>query len=117
MLEAAKPVWKDLNDFYGDFEWEKLFEDRSASSITDLLIDKIEEAVVSMCGSLSKANKPTKHSQGCVFLSKNIIPKEVRTLFKKKACIFKALNKVKTVPRCVKLRARMSEIDTKLKKS
>ena len=67
LLEATEPVWKDLNNFCWEVDWEAMLEDRPAELMTDLLVDKIEEAVVSRCGSLSKANKTTKDSCGHVW--------------------------------------------------
>ena len=49
------------------------------------------------------------------FKSSNLIPKDIRTLFKRKGKLSKAYRKVKTINRCSSIRKKLLEIDIKLK--
>ena len=61
-------------------------------------------------------SKTTKNANGTKFRSSNLIPKEVRDLFKKKARVSKSLKSVKSVNKCVSLRRKILDADIKLKK-
>ena len=83
--------------------------------MTDKLIEKIEEVVKLTCSTLSQDEKTLEDGKVRTYSSKNLIPREVRSLFKKKARVSKALKTVRTI--CVKLQNRIAEIDSKLKNS
>ena len=71
-------------------------------------LDEVDEAeLIKILSSLVAENFPSKNKpkvtkEGGKFKSKNRIPTEVRTLFRRKMKISKILNSVKTENRCVK---------------
>ena len=60
-------------------------------------------------------DKTSKNAKGDTFKSSNLIPKDVRTLFKRKGKLSKAYRKVKTINRCASIMRKLLEIDIKLK--
>ena len=88
ILEAIDDDWSKLNNFLRDVDWMSLLDSHSLDTVTDLLIETIETAVLVTCGSLSQEKK-VEDSHGRSYRSNNLIPKEEHSLFKSKSKIRK----------------------------
>ena len=114
LMDATSNEWENLNNHLFNIDWEEVFRDDCIENICDVIIKHIENGVMTYMRPMV-CNKPTHKSDGTKFKSKNIIPKFIRTLFKRKSKLSKSYRKVKTVNRCTSLRRKILEIDMQLK--
>ena len=64
---------------------------------------------------LRECQKPNKKSDGKLFRSSNMIPRNIRTWFKKKDRLSKSYRKVKTINKYISIRKKLLDIDIQLK--
>ena len=82
-MEASEEDWKNLIEILKRYDWEHILNNKDESEITDILIEAVEHAVKEGMKSISR-DKRTHDNNGNEFSSKNLIPKTVRKLFRKK---------------------------------
>ena len=88
--------------------WDLLYTDKSPDEITDVFISTIEASIVNNMKKID-CSKPSGYS------SNNLIPKQVRKLFKKKCKLSKQLRTVTSIQRCSTIRKNILNIDIELK--
>ena len=116
LLEATEEEWSNINECFSNIDWDSLLLNKDLLYVTDCVIKKLEEGVQgSMKQRFNVKNKVMKNGQP--YKSKNLIPREVRNLFRAKSKASKALKVVKSVKRCLSLRKRFASLDYDLKLS
>ena len=104
LMDATSEEWCNLNEYYSSINWDSVLSG-DINSDCDNLISLIEIGVKRYMRKMAHEKTNTK-SNGEPFKSSNLIPKDVRTLFKRKSKLSKAYRKVKTINRCSSIRKR-----------
>ena len=91
-MKAEESNWNDLNNDISSLflDWDNILNDNSIEESANILISNIETAVKNTMKTLD--NSKPKGS------SNNIIPKDIRKLFKKKCKLSKELHSVTSIP-------------------
>ena len=96
LMSATKEERNLLNDYYLNIDWNIVLNSDDIDKNCDKLIDILEMGV-KRCMRRIVNEKTTKNASGNTFKSSNLIPKEIRTLFKRKGKLSKSYRKVKTI--------------------
>merc|ERR1712240_464368 len=113
-MNATKEEWIRLNEYFSSIDWNVVLACDDIDKNCDNLINILEIGVKRSMRKLIN-DKTIKNASGHTYKSSNLIPKEIRTLFKRKGKLSKSYRKVKTINRCVSLRRKILDIDIKLK--
>ena len=108
-MKAEDTDWDKLNEELSSSEWDNIFSLENMNEMASGLISNIETAV-------KNSMKLLDNSKPSGYTSKNIIPKDIRKLFKRKCKLTKELHTVTSVKRCSNIRDAILAIDIKLKK-
>ena len=114
LMNATPAEWNSLNEYYNNINWDEMLQGSDIVKDGDLLIDVIEKGVKSCMRPISN-HKTSKNAEGISFKSKNLIPHNVRSLFKRKSKLSKSYRTCKTINRSISLRKKILVIDIKLK--
>ena len=104
--DASEEDWQDALDWLMNQDLDNLNESELVNTINKLVMNNFP---------IRNKSKVTK--EGNNFRSNNKIPREVRTLFRKKRKISKILSNVKTKDRCVKALNDLRTVEEKIKAS
>ena len=107
-MKATDSDWELLISELSTIDLTELFDGKFLDEVTDILIEKLEAAVIKHMKKLD-CSKPSGYS------SNNLIPKRVRKLFKRKCKRSKQLKSVTSVSRCISIRDNILKIDIELK--
>jgi hypothetical protein len=112
---ATESEWKVIRHNLTQFNWTKFRQ----STNSDDLLDNLLEALVSSTSSVLTKRSEFKllTSRGKPFSSKNWIPREVRTLLRRKLQASKKLREASTPARCSKLRDILLKTEAELRDS
>ena len=113
---ASDEEWVNLESELYNINWDYYInENLSMDIMAESLINNIESKVkISL---RKKSNfKDKMKSDGKAFKSKNLIPREVRTLLKRKSRAYKNLKKAKVVSRCLSIKNKIINAELELKK-
>ena len=89
-------------------DWDHLNTDKSPDEITDIFISTIELSIINNMKKID-CSKPSGYN------SNNLIPKQVRKLFKNKCKLSKQLRTVTSIQRCSTIRKNILNLDIELK--
>ena len=109
LMKAEDSDWDKLNDEISSLDWNSVLSSNDMKIMTNGMISNIEAAV-------KKSMKLLDNSKPSGFSSKNIIPKDIRKLFKRKCKLTKELHSVTSIKRCTNIRNNILSIDIQLKK-
>ena len=109
--------WLRLNLLLDETRWESLMEDLSAEESLKVFLNVLEEKVSTIFTKKAQFNDEKSDQPAGRFKSGNKIPREIRKLMRKKRNISKAMLKIKSLTRLLKLRENLEEIETKLQSS
>ena len=104
--DASEEDWQDALDWLMNQDLDNLNESELVNTINKLVMENFP---------IRNKSKVTK--EGNNFRSNNKIPREVRTLFRRKRKISKILSNVKTKDRCVKALKDLRTVEDKIKAS
>jgi hypothetical protein len=112
---ATESEWSQIRDNLSKFDWSIYRQ----STNSDYLLSILLEALVSSTSSVLKKRNECKPmtSAGKPFRSKNRIPREVRTLLRRKLQASKKLQTSTTTSRCIKYRDILITTETELRDS
>ena len=110
LLKADSKEWEALNSELETVNWNEDIISDDLDTFTDAFINIIEEKV--KIAMKNRSNEKTSHdSNGDKYSSKNLIPKNVRKLFKKKCKLSKQLRVVTDIERCIIIRDNIKNVD------
>ena len=121
LLEGSDSEWNNLNSFYSDINWSEVFNTVNVNrdiltQNVDLFIKGVENGVEKSFNQRVDEKRCSK-SDGTAFRSKNLIPRDVRKLFKAKCKASKHMKTVTSVNRCLALRKRIHDLDNQIRLS
>jgi len=105
-----------LNNEFLTVNWDEEVLNKDMDELTDAFIKVIEDKVKIVMRNKSM-EKTTHDKNGQIFTSKNLIPKHIRKLFKKKCKLSKQLRSVTTLDRCLQIRDNIKNIDFQIQSS
>jgi hypothetical protein len=114
---ASDSDWASLEDElktnFGLNDWSEVLEADNVDLAAKALVNKIESAVISsMHLKADSAASVTK--EGLPFRSSNLIPRQIRTLLRRKSSASKAMKTTKSVLRCLSLRNKIAKAEEEL---
>ena len=129
---ADEEDWLRVNTLLQSIDWEAKFEGMSTTQMSECLLSELEKVVVKILKKKSNFSNIKSADQGNTLLcgtktenhiskiseitrSRNKIPKNVRTLFRKKKKASDGLTTVKSVKRCLELRKKLEKSENELK--
>ena len=102
-----------MRNYLSELHWESLMHDNDPEQNYQVLLDKLSYGV-QKCFRPKKGK--TSMNSNINFRSKNMIPREVRSLFKQKARASKILRKSTSASRILSIRRKVMNIEIELEK-
>ena len=113
LLKADDKEWESLNEQFLSVNWDEDVLNKEMDDLTDTFIKVLEDKVkISMKN--KSLEKTTHDKNGNIFASRNLIPSNVRKLFKKKCKLSKQLRAVTNLDRCITLRKNVELVDIQI---
>ena len=116
LLLAEESEWNVLNEKLFDINWKEHSDMNDIDEYTEFLIENCEINTVEVMKNRGPS-KCSNDANGSSYSSNNLIPKNIRKLFKRKCKISKQIRNTHSVDRCDSLRKEILKIDIELKNS
>jgi len=110
---ADDEQWLRLNNLLNTIDWEDVFKEKSTTEMSEILFSEIEDKVDKIMN--KKENQDEKECNQNENAGNNKIPRNVRTLFRKKKTASEKMKTVRSVTKCVALRKRIDNAEEELK--
>ena len=139
--DADEEDWMRLNGEFDKLNWDSLFDNLPPAEMTETFLTILQDKVALIFKKLPQFENPQKQSDPIradsnradqnkddpnrvdldkkkeSFSSNNKIPRKIRILMRNKSKISKSIQRIKSVPRYLKLRSELESIEKQLKDS
>ena len=120
LMGSSEQDWNLLNQEYYNADWDNILDNVYINDpyTIDVAANKIVNTIEECVSKVMKHNtrdKPKYNANGIKFKSNNMIPKEVRSLLKRKYRLSKKFRSVRTINRCSSIRNKLLNVDILLK--
>ena len=117
--DADEEDWMRLNREFDKLNWDALLGNLSPAEMTEIFLNILQDKVALIFKKLPQFENPQKQldRKKESFSSNNKIPRKIRILMRNKSKISKSIQRLKSVPRYLKLRSELESIEKLLKES
>jgi ribonuclease P/MRP protein subunit RPP40 len=115
--KASESDWIKIRQNLSTYDWSLYRQSESADQFLATLIQGLVNSVSSVLKTKAEAKANPLTANGKTFASKNKIPREVRTLLRRKLQASHHLKAARTISRCVVLRDSIAKAETELRDS